>query len=278
MAELRMSSPPLQKLVICMKWGDKYPARYVNTLYAGVARNISGPVRFICMTDDPTGIRPEVIVHPIPALGCEIPSDVPGMWRKSVLWSHGLCGETGPALFIDLDVVVTGNLDGFFEFGDPEDVILARNPVRPFERLGQSSVFRFPIGGHTYMLENLRADPAGVSRKYQFEQRYTTQCIRPAIRFWPKGWVAHFRYHCLGSLISRYFRPARLPKGTRIVIFPGGPKPDAAMLGRWYPHIPRASRCRHLFDRSTRKPGNTWRAHVRRFLLPVPWIADHWRE
>jgi hypothetical protein len=261
-----------------MKWGSKYPAAYVNILYASVARNITGPFRFICMADDATGLRPEVVVHPIPDLGCEIPPDVPGMWRKTVLWSANLCGEMGPALFIDLDVVITGNLDSFFEFGEPNDVILARNPVRPFERLGQSSVFRFAIGGHTYMLDDLRADPVGVSRRYRFEQRYTTKCIRPAIRFWPRGWVAHFRFHCLGGLVNRYLRPAKLPSAAKIVIFPGGPKPEGAIVGRWYPELPRVDALTHLTDPSSRKPGQAWRAHARRYLLPVRWVAEHWRE
>jgi len=266
------------KIVICMKWGSKYPARYVNILYSSVTRNISGPFRFFCMTDDSEGLNPGIEVQPIPDLGCEIPRDVPGMWRKAVLWSEGLCGASGPALFIDLDVVITDNIDKFFEFGEPDDVILARNPVRPFERLGQSSVFRFPIGRHSYMLDNLRAEPERISRKFQFEQRYTTKCIRPGIRFWPRGWVAHFRYHCLGSLVARYLRPARLPRGAKIIIFPGGPKPEEAMVGRWYPELPRVPPWRHLTDKTIRKPGHGWRAHARRYLLPVPWVADHWRE
>ena len=34
------------------------------------------------------------------------------------------------------------------EYGDPSDVILARNWAKPLQRLGQTSVFRFPVGGH----------------------------------------------------------------------------------------------------------------------------------
>ena len=48
------------KQIVCMKWGPKYPAEYANKLYGMVRRNIQGPIRFVCLTDDPTGGRSEV--------------------------------------------------------------------------------------------------------------------------------------------------------------------------------------------------------------------------
>lgn len=66
-----------------MKWGTVYGAKDVNILYAMVARNITGPCKVVCFTDDPDGIRQEVTCFPLPSLGCEIPPDVPGKWLKS---------------------------------------------------------------------------------------------------------------------------------------------------------------------------------------------------
>ena len=37
--------------VICIKWGDKFGANYVNSLYNMVERNLTLPHRFICFTD-----------------------------------------------------------------------------------------------------------------------------------------------------------------------------------------------------------------------------------
>ncbi|RHY38782.1 hypothetical protein DYB30_013912 [Aphanomyces astaci] len=43
--------------VVCVKWGVKYGADYVNKLYRGVARHLkSVPFTFCCLTDDPAGI------------------------------------------------------------------------------------------------------------------------------------------------------------------------------------------------------------------------------
>jgi hypothetical protein len=267
------------KQIICMKWGDKYGPDYVNKIYGMVARNITPPFRLICLTDDPTGIRKEVICHPIPPLGCEIPKDVPGKWPKQILWSKELAGLQGNALFLDLDIVITGNLDDFFTWGSPQDVILARNWVRPHERLGQSSVFRFPIGRHAYLLDQLRADPEAITRKYQYEQRYITRNIEGGIRFWPRGWVSHFRLGCLGPWPLRYLRPARLPPKARIVIFPGNPDPSDVIVGRWSTKHQSLGRWQHIQQAfSKTRPGKSWFKHIRSYVLPVGWVKDHWRE
>ena len=46
--------------VVCIKYGRYYAPFYVNRLFAGVKRHLSRPFRFVCVTNDPEGIRPEV--------------------------------------------------------------------------------------------------------------------------------------------------------------------------------------------------------------------------
>ena len=46
--------------IICMKWGDKFPAIYVNRLYGMIDRNITIPFNLYCFTDNGIGIRDEV--------------------------------------------------------------------------------------------------------------------------------------------------------------------------------------------------------------------------
>lgn len=266
------------KQILCIKWGTRYGPEYVNRIHGMVARNITPPFRVICFTDDSRGIRPEVTCFGLPELGCPVPTNAPGKFRKVSLWNQDLFGLTGTALFIDLDVVITGNLDDLFSFGNPDDVVLARNWIKPLERLGQTSVFRFPIGKHGYMLEDFRRDPEGLAGKYQFEQRYVTNCIRGGVKFFPSEWIRHFRLNCLGPWPLRYLRPAPLPPGARIVMFPGKPDPEDAMLGRWSPrHQPR-SPVEHLKLLFSAQRGQPFGRHLKRYLLPVPWVAEHWRE
>lgn len=264
--------------VLCIKWGMRYGPEYVNRLYGMVARQLTPPFDFVCFTDDRHGIRPEVICHDLPDLGCPVPTNAPGKFRKLALWNADLAGLRGTALFLDLDVVVTGPLDELFAVGRPDEVILARNWIKPLERLGQTSVFRFPIGGHAYLLEEFRADPEGLAGKFQFEQRYVTKRVRGGVRFFPSAWVRHFRLDCLGPWPLRYLRPARLPRDARIVMFPGKPDPADAIAGRWSDAVAHAPPLTHLAGLFDAQRGQPLGRHLKRYLRPVDWVAEHWRE
>jgi hypothetical protein len=78
----------------------------------------------------------------------------------------------------------------------------------------------------------------------------------------------------------RYFVTARLPADARIVTFPGGPNPDDVQVGRWNKRVPsHRTRLQHLMATvgGPRVDAGLWR-HLTRYVLPVPWIAEHWRE
>ncbi len=262
-----------------MKWGTGYGALDVNRLYGMVSRNITGDFQVVCFTDDATDVRPEVKCYPLPPLGCEIPPDVPGKWPKVALWTKDLHGLQGVALFIDLDSVIVDNIDCYFEYGDPSDVITARNWLNRLSKSAQTSVFRFPIGAHSYMLENLQADSATVSRKYQYEQNYVTHNIRGGVKFWPESWTRHFRIHSMGAWPMRYLRQPILPAGAKIVTFPGLPGPADAALGRWSEKTPvRTPReqLQHIWTKF--RSGGKWRRHLSRYVQKTPWITENWRE
>jgi hypothetical protein len=268
------------KNVVCVKWGTAYGPEYVNRLYGMVARHLSPPFRLVCLADSAEGLRREVEYFPLPELGCPHPQRTMGKWRKQVLWGREVPGLSGVALFIDLDSVIVGSLDDYFNYGSPEDVIVARNWAKPFQRLGQTSVFRYPVGANPHVLDDFRADPQGIADRHGFEQHYVTHAVHGGVKFWPEEWTRHFRLHCLPGFPMRYFVPAKLRPGARIITFPGGPNPDDVMLGRWNKEVPpHRSRWQHLRATFTgpRVDRSRWR-HLQRFVLPVPWIAEHWRE
>ncbi len=267
-----------KKQIICIKWGTLYGPEYVNIMYAMARRNVTGDFDFYCFTDDELGIRQEVICKPLPDLGCEIPADVPGKWPKIALWGRELFGLSGTALFIDLDSVIVANIDEYFSNGDPNKVYTARNWVKLTGKFAQTSVFRFPIGGNSYMLEDLQKDSKAISRKYKFEQNYVTAHLKGGVEFWPETWTRHFR-QCMGIWPLRYLRPPVLPDGAKIITFPGHPKPPDAALGQWSgekPHRGRVEHLRWVFSRIGKE--KRWRRHLSRYLMPTRWVADHWRE
>src|SRR5688572_27758484 len=105
------------KQFICMKWGTLYGPEYANRLYAMVRRHTTGPIRFVCLTDDRTGLHPEIEAFNCPTVPIPAPYNMRG-WRKVSLWgtSERLFDLSGDWLFIDLDVVITGSLDEFFTY------------------------------------------------------------------------------------------------------------------------------------------------------------------
>ena len=54
--------------VVCMKWGTKFSPNYVNILASRVKKNLAGDYRFVCFTDDPTGLREDVETRPLPEM------------------------------------------------------------------------------------------------------------------------------------------------------------------------------------------------------------------
>jgi hypothetical protein len=268
----------MRRQVICISWGSKYGPPYVNRLYAGVARNLSPPFSFTCFTDNSEGLNPAISAEPLPPLDVAMPTGTKGIWPKARLWSARLADLEGPVLFMDLDLVVVGSLDDFFSFGAAEDVVLARNPNTPLERLGQTSIFRFPVGKLLPLQEKFVADPQGVADAYRFEQRFVTREVPGGARFWPDHWVRHFRFHCARPLPLNFVAAPRLPRGARVVIFPGGLLPPHAIAGQWgrlyRPGTP-VEHLRGLF--SPHRPDPPLR-YLRHYLRPAPWVAEAWRE
>lgn len=272
----------MEKQFIAIRWGTKYGPEYLDRLYGMVARHTTGPFTFWCLTDDPAGIRPEIRVLPLPELGCELPRNTYGIWGKSRLWREdlgapGQPGPRGPVLFMDLDVVVTGPLDPFFEVGGADDVILARNPNTPLEKLGQTSIFRFPVGKLAPLREMFLKDPQGIADTYRFEQRFVTRHAPGGIGFWPKGWVAHFKMHCIPPFPLNYAMTPRLPREARVVIFPGPLNPPDAIAGRWTEEDPVQRPLEHVAAglRGERRE-SLWK-HLRHYNRPADWVAEHWR-
>ena len=242
--------------VICMKWGTLYGPEYVNRLYGMTARNLSRPFRFICLTDNNEGLRGDVETAPIPDIRLDPPYDRTA-WRKLVLHKAGLGGLSGPTLFLDLDVVIVGSLDPFFD--RPGEFCIIHNWTHPNRIVGNSSVFRFEVGAHAEVLERFETMPTQHwVHLYRNEQRFLSDTLgRDRMTYWPADWCVSFKKHCLPRWPLNFGLTAGIPDRARIVVFHGHPNPHEAMTGEW--------------------PA-PWHKRSYKFLRPVPWIADHWKE
>ncbi|TGG95265.1 glycosyltransferase [Natronospirillum operosum] len=242
--------------ILCMKWGTKYGPDYVNTLYNMVARNITLPFRFVCLTDDTTGLKDEVEALPFPKTGYEAFDNREdwtmrsGAWLKLATFAKPLHDLKGKALFIDLDVVIVGNIDDFFTH--PGEFLVIKEWDKK-DVTGNTSVYRFDIGAHQDAIDHFRDNPDKARQGVRNEQEYITQYLhrQGKLGYWPEAWCRSFKRHCVHKGLKAWRVPPEIPHDARIIVFHGLPNPEDAVVGRsgkWY-----------------------------RKVLPTPWIAEHWR-
>lgn len=252
--------------ILTLKWGARYPAEYVNRLYRGVRRNLHRPFRFVCVTDDPSGLVEGIDAEPFPPRpsGVRMPGKYaswPNIYVKLLVFEKGFAGLSGPTLFLDIDQIVTGGLDRFFDYR-PGRFCIIRNWVEWRKRIfrkvpfcGNSSCFRFDAGeASDCVYRNFLRDGdfALDQSRFSTEQQYMTYAVGPEnVNFWPEDFVRSFKRSCtwpwpLNHVLTPRFRP-----GTGILCFHGRPDPDQAIVG---------FRGRHL---------NTW-------TRPCPWVKALW--
>lgn len=244
------------KQILCMKWGSLYGPEYVNTLYRMVARNVSGPFRFVCLTDDAEGVLPEIETLPCPEIDIPSPHNLKG-WRKLNLYapSERLFGLEGDWLYLDLDVVVTGSLDPFFEYHPEADFIVMQNWTQPGSGIGNTSCYRFRVGSHSYLLDDLLAHHRDILARFRNSQTYISRSIR-SIEFWPDEWCVLFKTHCVPPWPQRFWKEPFLPPTAHVVAFPGVPNPHQAVRGEW--------------------PAR-WYKKTYKYIRPANWIQRYWQ-
>lgn len=244
----------MRQTVISMCWGDRYGPEYVDRLYSMVRRNTSRPLRFICFTDNEGRFAPGVETKPLPPITLPEPLQWTP-WRKMSIWQYPLDDLEGDALFLDLDVVVTGSLDDMFDYAPGCSFCVAHNWTQPDKRIGNTSIFRFRIGSHADLYERLMRDPDSVFGRYRIEQLYLSTEIDD-MAFWPASWCVSFKHSLLPRWPLNFLRTAKLPPDTRVVAFTGKPDPHEAQAGIW---------------------PTAWYKKIYKHVRPVDWIGKHWR-
>ncbi len=241
--------------VVCMKWGTVYGSDYANTLFNMVRRHTARPLRFVCFTDDATGLDPAIETKPLPPIDLP-PSHINKAWRKIALTQARVGDLSGHLLFLDLDVVVTGSIDAFFDFAPEATYCVIENWTQKGSGIGNTSVFRLTVGAHTEVYETLMADPAGTvaAPSQQPDVQVAHDLVEDLLA---RAWCVSFKHSLMPPFPLNYLMTARLSRGAKVVCFTGYPNPDHARDGVW--------------------PERTWYKRIRKHVRPVPWIAQHWQ-
>ena len=216
--------------VICVKWGNKYPAKYVNVLKNMVARHTTVPYAFHCLTDDPAGIDPDVNI-------VKLPTDpwIKIWWSKLWMFAPEMPVK-GNILFFDLDVVIFDNIDDLFSHDAGKFMI-----IRDFNRcrikdwkLSNSSVMRWESGTLDYLYTEFKDKSARVMQQNHGDQDWITKRARDDINWWPEEWIRSYKWEMVGfkdtKLLTqdgrKFFRtPAKVNPGNKVAVFHGQPNP-----------------------------------------------------
>ena len=235
--------------LVCMKWGTLYGPEYVNALHQRVKTHLHRAFRFVCFTDDASGLNPEIEAQPLPVLRLDGGSP-DTRWRKLALLGERLGDLTGTTLFLDLDLVIVDQLDPFFEWPHGvsgvvpmirDDELFRDKPLRRLRpqrdrflaMVGNSSVFRFEVGAHADVLNEYLDDPQAATRQFEISQQFMSAALarRGQLGYWPQGWCVSFKNQCVPRHLHSYLADPTVPPGARIVVFAGNLKMADVLAG-----------------------------------------------
>jgi hypothetical protein len=218
--------------------GHQVRPEYVNRLYAMVRRHLSGDFRFVCLTDSTEGFAPSgVLSHSRPEHPSG-PASVMALEEAHHLRARPAWPQ-GSGAVLDLDVVIVGSLDEFFTARRLPHHATTRvsgalaNALSATPRSTASSWVPMPMCWSISRTCTVRG-------KYRNEQEYLFLHKQGKLDYWPAAWCPSFKYYCIPTWPTNYWKEPVPPADARIVIFHGEVNPPDALEGR------RNKRFRHI--------------------------------
>lgn len=218
--------------IVCFKWKriktgfqlptviDNYGADHVNIMYSSVKRNTTLPFRFVCITDDDSGLHPDI--HVLPLWNKCV--SIGGCYNRLYMFSKDMKHYIGERFIaIDLDSVIVGNLDSILS--RKEDFIINEYNIA----INRYATHQYYNGGlimmnagardHVWTKFDPNCSPAELAIRVKNKEIVGSD----------QAWIAHI----LGSGEST-FSPVdgvydyrtlsnkhQLPSDAKIVLFPG---------------------------------------------------------
>lgn len=222
--------------VVTWKWERQpgfpvvYTAGHVNALRRAVAAHYDRPHRFVCVTDDPTGLDRDVEVVPLCKRYAHLrnPSNRsgPNCYMRLFAFSEE-AGEVFGERFVsmDLDIVVTGDLVQVWD--RDEDFVICHNPsgIAPYN----GSMWLLRAGTRREVWERFDPKRSPVRSKalgyFGSDQAHIAAVLGTNEATWTEAdGVYSYRRHIQ--------RTGQLPENARLVFFAGRDKP-------WHPPVRR---------------------------------------
>lgn len=229
----------------------EYVADHVNRMASMLARHLTIPHEVVCVTDMPEGIDSRVRIVPMwPDL-----AGYGRCYRRLKVFDPAMRDVLGPRIVsIDLDTVITGNIDHLFD--RPEPFVIWGDPSRLPHTPYCGSLFMLEIGYRPDVFTGFDADVAASLRRTQgvigSDQAWMARMIKDAARWGKRDGIYSFRMDIqlrirmpgFGMIAGRN-RPPRLPnrdgslpEKARIVFFHGAEDPSQTHLHVHHKWIP----------------------------------------
>jgi len=220
------------KKVVCLKWGNKYSSKYANILYSMVRRHTSGPLEFVCVTEDGKNLNRNIVIK-------EMPTDfLSGWWNKLSLFKPGIL--EGRFLFLDLDIVIHGSIDPLFELMPESPFCVIRDFGRYYKNTYNSSVMRFDSQKTNYIWEEYMYSKKEFDN-YDGDQNVISKILKEKHNheIFPDHLTWSYKF---GSIRNKYEKLKLPPPKSIMSIFHGHPNPpevkDKWVVDNWRQDIP----------------------------------------
>lgn len=224
--------------VACVYWGTKFPVEYVHNLKSMVERNTTIEHQFICLSDKKIeGIETRILKP-----------GFDGWWNKLQLFDlgHGLSERV---VYLDLDTLITGNIDWLLEYSGNfmgiEDVGAVNAHQPHLKGVLQTGVMAFNSFMNAQIWKEL-----SVREDIRAKFRGDGECLNAYIQPLARDLLQHLYPGRLKSYKYQVY-PNKPDTKTSIVCFHGRPSIIQAM------------------DEPVTTPMQTY--------YPQTWIKEYWR-
>jgi hypothetical protein len=178
----------VQITVLCVKYGGRYGREYVERLRNMVARHLTIPYEFACLTDDAQPIEGVRTIYQ-PSAGYT------KLWWHKVHMFDARLPLAGRVLYFDLDVVIHNNINRLTT-PDSNEFYGIRDFNRKFHTNWtnlNSSVMCWTHGTQTHIWDKFKENP----REAQIlpgDQDWIWKTSRDRIKFWPEEWIQSYKW------------------------------------------------------------------------------------
>lgn len=227
--------------VLCVRFGTRYGREYVERLRNMVARHLTLPYEFVCLTDDANSIEGvRSIVQPNAGYS-------KGWWHKVHMFDSSL-PIAGRILYFDLDVVIHANINKLAQF-EPDHFLGIHDFNRKFHATWHqvnSSVLCWTHGTQNHIYDRFKKSP-GEALRLHGDQDWIWKLSKDTMKFYPAEWIQSYKWEVRSKEDVAIINGKRRFKQDRhdvvphreccVTVFHGDPKPqdvkDKFVVDNW---------------------------------------------